>query len=283
MKKIFALTVFLLFLCSESWAAITFGNTGIIGLWVQDFNGMDDWLDSSSHPPFIGTAYGMSVYSPGQAADGTYYSEISSSYARGGTGKGFRHWTATRHNGHSAGVICSFSPNVSEVWIRAYFRWGPMSSSRSGYKKVYYMMGSGVDGHNTLLNQSYIGWIVDSRGYSHVYGNLGGWTSTFIDNQWHCVEMYLNSPSGMRRLWIDGINTINATGLRPRSPSWSAVRILVNNSINDGNTWAAYVDLDDIAIAINTYTGFVLDSGRRPMIGPSAGGSPPSAVQKTSE
>jgi hypothetical protein len=95
--------------------------------------------------------------------------------------------------------------------------------------------------------------------------------------------MYLNNPSGIIRLWIDGINTINATGPRPRSPSWSAVRILVNNSINDGNAWAAYVDLDDIAIAIDTYTGFVLDSSRRPMIGPSAGGSLPSAVQKRSE
>ena len=277
MKKSLLLIIVLvwLFMPITSNAQITFGNTGITGLWEQNFDGMGDWKDNSSRPPFTGTHYGMTIHQSGQAADGTYYSEISSSYARGGTGKGFRHWTATRHNGLSASVRCTFSPSVSEVWIRAYFRWGPMSSSHSGYKKVYYMMGSGVDGHNTLLKGSYIGWIGDS-GYSHVYGNLGGWTSTFIDNQWHCVEMYLNSPSGIRRLWIDGINTINATGPRPRSSSWSAVRILENNSINDGNAWTAYVDLDDIVITINTYNGFILDSRGRKMIGLTGAGSSPS-------
>ena len=272
MKKMLILIVLLLCLYSESWAAITFGNTGITGLWVQDFDGMGDWVDNPSQPVWTGTIYGMDYGSNrGQPANGSYYSEISSSYGK--SGKGFRQWTATTHNGFSCGLRPMFPSNLSELWLRASFRWRPMSglNASGNYKKVFYMMpvGSCVDGHDAQTNGSFLEYFIGGT-YNFSYAATGGYTTTFIDNQWHTIEIHIGGAR--RQMWVDGVNVIDVAVGPPTCP-WSGVRILENNSINDGNAWPIYIDVDDVAIAINSYTGFVVDSGGRNMIGP-AGGVP---------
>jgi hypothetical protein len=275
MKKMLILIVFLLCLYSESWAAITFGNTGRAGLWVQDFDGMGDWVDSPSQPPWTGTIYGMDFGSNrGQAANGQY-SAIGAAF--GISGKGFRQWTSTNHNGHSVGIRPSFPSSLSEFWLRASFRWQPMSglNASGNYKKVFYMMpssGNCVDGHDAQTNGSFLEYFVGGTySFSNSAGGAGGYTTTFADSQWHTIEIHVGGAR--RQMWVDGVNVID-DAVGPPTCSWSGVRILDNNSINDGNAWPIYIDVDDVAIAINSYSGFVVDSGGRRMIGPAGSGPP---------
>jgi hypothetical protein len=271
---------------SASARAITLGNTGKPGLWEENFDGIADWVDDgvskAEVPPGL-------CFSNRRAAGGTNWGGISAAYGR--SGKGFRHWC-------NGGSYCDTSatigpvhfPPTGEVWMRLYMKWSPITPAPAGgWKKIFYLRNPDGPGskladildisYNGIMTAAYgqdwskairvVGKGPDSGGT--IYADGGGWVDVWSDGQWHCLEQYINNATGTWRVWVDGRLRLEFRQVYPKN-EWSSLQFLSNGSLYTNASSMSSIDVDDLAIAEGSYTGFAKDAQGNRMIGPVAPG-----------
>lgn len=177
----------------------------------------------------------------------------------------------------------------SEFWIRFYQRYEAgfdFNQGPRGYKHAYFFA---INNDPHPVNSMYknIWWLVVLK-YPHagVQSSTKSWVSMFrtgSDGLFHSYEYHLKMDSapgakdGVYEFWVDGINVSSRSDIGYRDSSnqnndkWDHIWIPLNggywNGVVAGTQHAGYIDYDDIAIALPSYTGFCVDSASRPMIG----------------
>jgi hypothetical protein len=274
---------------SEGAPPITLGNTGKPGLWEENFDGIADWVDDGTNKPDVPPGL---CFSNRRAAGGTNWGAVGAAYGR--SGKGFRHW-------HKGGSGADFSATVgplhfgpaSEVWMRMYMKWGPITPAPTGgIKKIFYLRNTHAYGpvesrrnNASILDITYRGILTECYGRDWSAGqkvvgtgldsggtmvtDLGGWHSVWSDGTWHALEQYVDNTTGTWRVWVDGVLRMEYRQVYP-ADTWESVQFLENGNLYANATSMSYIDVDDLAIADNTYAGFAGDAQGNKMIGPVA-------------
>ena len=208
--------------------------------------------------------------------DGTNREEQITSeanHAFGGGGKGQRHWigdvptTVIYPNKNSGGLSIEFTPAQPDLWVRWYMRY------QTGFKWNY-ILEDKIIYFDVLSKQTsvIVAWegdkskILAQSAGSQTFKSSGankGWTGTMgkadSDGLWHFYEVHLkmdtNGTNGAAEMWIDGVQTISATGVNwGTHPGWTYILFGSNNRYaNNGGCRA--VDFDDIAINNTGYIG----------------------------
>lgn len=276
MKKILIILLFL-FITSPALAAITFTN----GYWSTTFN-CADWTQPDSL-----TCDGVEM------ADNSAYansegSRINSTgnYSSGGGSKGYRMYvTGNSHNEISTPLKITFPSAQTEFWVRFYYKIpsGQYLSGALTSHKIMYLYG----GQDANINWPYYDNLgIENRtiGYDYVYGSggnrsysdttYGNWnhlyggtpSTTPADGSWHCFEFYFNvgtaSNNGIFRVWVDGANVVNDTTINlggGAGGNFTGFDLPHNHNVfmlSGDNPH----DIDDIAVALSTYSGFVTNS-----------------------
>jgi len=114
--------------------------------------------------------------------------------------------------------------------------------------------------------------------WATVYG--GNPSTTNADGSWHYFEFHFDlgttTSNGKFEMWVDGVNHVSDTDLDwfaggTQTPTgWTYIYFPANHNYFTLSGCAGH-DIDDIAVAIPTYAGFVHDSGTRDMIGAYSG------------
>lgn len=259
----------ILFFQSQSFAAITFTD----GYWSTTFN-CDDWTQPNSLTCDGVEDQDASAYSNSQG------SAINSSgnYSGGGGGKGYRTYFSNTHNEMSSMPKIVFPTDVTEVWVRWYYRIpnGQYMGSIGEHKLAYLFStsaGHAIDWPAQGLDQM----LLHNVGEDRYIGNLpgGSWQDIYggatADGQWICFEIHAKlgtgSANGVFDLWVNGSNQVHLTDVDWNATRWSYINLPHNHNVfmlSGDNPH----DIDDIAVATSSYSGFTQDSGERPMIGP---------------
>jgi len=178
-----------------------------------------------------------------------------------GAGRGFRHFRSSGTNVEGGGITISF-PATSQLWVRWYarysagFQWA--NGSPTYTKDLYFHAGEAgavIAGfsngsfymHSTAGSQN----LTSSKTWSSINGGSLG------DGKFHCYEMYVkidtNGSNGISRLWVDGQQVSDRTGLNlgTRGPL-SYFTLGENQSSVVGDH---YTDFDDVAISTTGYIG----------------------------
>ncbi len=258
--------VLFLFVVSYVSAAISFTN----GYWSTSFNeGCDaewTWSSTNYHPPCY------PEYDRGGDNECNGQGEQITSAANnpsGGGGRGQRHWEGDGSNANSGGLATSLS-GLTEIWIRFYMRYQSgfaWSGNSVHYDKIIYINPAGTgqyiipEFHDNVLAITTNVAIASSTTWQDV---MGGNTA---DGQWHCYEFHMNTNDGTAQAWLDGNPIIDTTSTSLIGRTMNRIGI-GSNQDDPNNGGCYYVDFDDIAIALPSYTGFVTDSNGNPMIGP---------------
>ena len=282
MMRQIAIGLLLLF----SWAAQVYPDITLTsGYWSTAFN-CTDW----SQPNAL-SCDGINMTDASAYCNGSSASAINSSYnySGGAGGSGYRvYFEGNVHNGMSSPVRITFTTPQKAFWVRFYYHipsgqaltnivehkiiyaytdggvyananW-PMGFDTTGLQPRY-TMGSpdiyynGGVGHNGHGDSTYGSW-------DAVYG-----VSSAADGSWHCFEFQFDlgtsgSNNGIYRMWVDGVNVVNDTDLDwfnggSASPTgWSYFDIPHNHNMFTLDTCSEHY-IDDVAVAVSSYTGFV--------------------------
>jgi hypothetical protein len=204
-------------------------------------------------------------------------------YSGGNGGNGWRIRMGSSHNEMTAMPKVEFSTPQKEFWLRFYYRIpnGQSIGSIQEHKIIYAFTNSTVaadvnwpfgTGNNVQLQPRFVGSDI-------TYSNTYGWSSVYgsgnpANGTWHYFEFHFdlgtNSSNGVFQMWVDGNLAANSTTLDwfgSYSPTgWTYVYFPHNHNVWQLSGCPAH-DIDDIAVALPTYTGFVQDTGGRNMIG----------------
>lgn len=292
---ILLLFVNIFFLPSVALSDIVFQN----GFWSSTFdcdcdgnsaNGDTDWLQYSDTLICDGISKG------GDRTDcnGNYekiWSTSNMSAGRGG--KGNRWYFCPTKNSNSGSFRCIFTSYQPEFWSRIYFRYKSGTSPvGQGELKTWYLFTNGS--YNPYIDWP---WHPDS---ARIYTQWGtniiircdgcGWATLYggsnSDESWHYVETHVKlntagSNDGIFQMWIDGTLIIDNQSLAHipadgTATAFTGFGLKVNH---DYFSPAGWMDVDDIAIATPSYTGFVQDAQGNDMIGPIRNPFPPTGLR----
>lgn len=282
--KLVLLVILSLLIGSPSWAEITFTN----GYWSSTFN-------CSEQDPLLGNLTnfcdGIGTYDRYTADPGGYDSQIitSANYSSGGGGLGYRHWLGTTRNDHSTSLRITFPTPQQEIYVRWYMRWqsGFAWTAQRAHKVPYFATSAGLSFYWMIPYTEYpsssgmwdtLGWLFNGHtdDYSTLRATSGGWytaqgNSLTADGGWDCYEVYIRMGSpGTLRTWVNGV-LVHSASYDMSGTGYGDGLIhyfyISNNHDTANNASAYYEDIDDIAIALPTYTGFVKDSNGNNMIG----------------
>jgi hypothetical protein len=203
-------------------------------------------------------------------------------YSQGSGGMGYRYAVRSGSNHNGCVLSIDFGRLETHIWARWYVRY----SRRIGWKPliydkfIYFRKGSHSGGMNMSIGEEY-GRIVLAYGPGlRVRGKSGrGWKwingGSKGDGKWHLFEceacMDSNHSNGVVRFWVDGELVLenNSVDYSSHGKGWRAVFIPSNQGvakIKGGGT--AYVDIDDVKVVNENYTGFVSVGGYRQRIAP---------------
>lgn len=278
----------LLILPPNIYAAISFTN----GYWSTTFN-CAEWAQPSTL-----SCDGVEMDNDAAYA-GSQGSLITSSanHSAGAGGRGWRtYMVGNEHNGMSTPFQLTFPSAQKEVWLRFYYRIpaGQTVGSIQAHKIIY------VWGSTTFrIDYPYYGNVQMEGDVNRVYPdggdsvsnvNLGNWNALFggapnvaaADGlTWHLFEFHIKigttSSDGAFQMWVDGVNIINDVN-RNMGTGAGITSIDIPNNHNvfqlSGNNPH---DVDDVAVALPTYSGFTTNTTGfatgLSMIGPLSGGS----------
>lgn len=270
-------------------AAISFSG----GYWGTTFN-CNEWTQPSAL-----SCDGVEMDNDSAYAGGSQGSQITTdaNYSGGAGGRGWRtYMVGNEHNGMSTPFQLTFPTAQKEVWLRFYYRIpsGQTVGSIQAHKIIY------VWGSTTFrIDYPYYGNVQMEGDVNRIYPpggdsvsnvSLGNWNALYggapnsaaADGSWHLFEFHIKvgttSSDGAFQMWVDGINIINDVN-RNMGTGAGITSIDIPNNHNvfqlSGNNPH---DVDDVAVALPTYSGFVTNStgfatGLQ-MIGPVGGGSP---------
>lgn len=185
----------------------------------------------------------------------------AANYPGGGGGLGYRHYRGNGSNVNGGGLIISFSPAVTEVWVRFYMLYSlgfGFTGSGPIYTKDHYWN----QGGNYLIFgiQGNHAWGITDISSPNHNGNLswsgsqGGITG---DGLWHLYEYHvkLDNPNSILEIWIDNVRVLNATGLTLGSSPLSWFELGSNQADVTNCNPVCYTDYDDIAISTSGRIG----------------------------
>lgn len=295
MKKILYISIFIVaVIASPALSAVSFTD----GFWSSTFD-CDDWTQ-----PGALSCDGIEMADDSAYCGGSpSASSIASSFnnAAGEGGKGYRtYFLGGSHNGMSTPSRVTFSSAQKEFWLRFYYRLptGQSVGSVTTEHKIIYAFTDGaasanvnwpgggdrgsimLQPRNTMGSPDiYYGGTPDYSGHNG-HGLAGAWDVVYgsleatADDTWHYFEFYFDlgtdDSNGIFRMWIDGVNRVNDTdldwGAGGDATGWTNIDFPNNHNYFTA-TGCVGNDIDDIAVALPSYTGFITDSGGRNMIG----------------
>jgi len=198
----------------------------------------------------------------------------SSNNSNGGGGRGWKQHGAVSPNTNESDYIIVPLPDPKEVWLRWYFR-GQAGRRLSHGKSLYiHTKGSSSSHPYWRLDLSDNDWSISQCSGSDSGGGNGWADATGTngwDGKWHFVEVHIQTPgngSVNLEFWIDGKymdSTSWASGCGATAIDY--IEMYTQARASSCNYW----EIDDLAAALPTYTGFVKDAQGRKMIG--GGGS----------
>jgi len=291
----------LLILPPNIYAAISFTN----GYWSTTFN-CNEWAQPSALSCDGVEMDNDSAYAGSQGSLIT----SSANHSAGAGGRGWRtYMVGNEHNGMSTPFQLTFPSAQKEVWLRFYYRIpaGQTVGSIQAHKIIY------VWGSTTFrIDYPYYGNVQMEGDVNRVYPdggdsvsnvNLGNWNTLFggapnvaaaDGTTWHLFEFHIKigttTSNGAFQMWVDGVNIINDVN-RNMGTGSGITSIDIPNNHNvfqlSGNNPH---DVDDVAVALPTYSGFVTNTTGfatgLSMIGPitaSGDSTPPSTTISTSD
>lgn len=227
-----------------------------------------------------------------EANDYTYncegsYSQISSlaNYSLGGGEYGYRMFQGDERNIDSSAMEIRFINPQDDVWIRYYTRY-PLGQSWGGiieHKMIYAFTNDGVAINvNFPQGMSSIGLQPrGTMGSPDIYVNGWGWNNLYGadigDGSWHLYEHHFKLGSsgqndGVYQFWVDGVNRVNRIDLdfynggSANPTAWESIHLPSNHNVS---TLAGCngIDIDDVAVANENFSGFIQDISGRDMIG----------------
>jgi hypothetical protein len=303
MKKEILLIILLfslIFLVGNVSAAITFTN----GYWNTTFN-CPEWEGLVPNYNYPLNCDGISRGGDNSDSLGRYEKiTTESNYNLGGGGRGNRWFFGnqttvapwyTPKNDNSGDIVLDLPGHYPEFWIRMYMRWknGTGVAGQNSLKMIY----PGTDPGSPALyfdcpyyydsNTQDACRIVINGAVAYYAQPHTGWQSWFnsnySDESWHFFEIHLrlNDPgvsNGVVQFWVNGDLKFDKRdinygyyGINLSSGGFIAIPLHVNHDYFTPEGW---MDTDDIAVAIPSYTGFVKDNSGNNMIGPVATSGP---------
>ncbi len=213
--------------------------------------------------------------------------------ASGGSGHVYTvYYEGNARNSMSTPATLRFPAPEPEFWLRFYYRLpaGQHMASIFEHKILYAFTDTGVAadvcwpgaGDQIELQPR------NTMGSPDLYyGSDGGWADTYgslsssADGSWHVFEFHFDLGStgagdGQFEMWVDGVNHVSVTDLdwfdagNANPTGWEYVYIPHNHNVFTLAGTTAH-DIDNVAIAVPSFNGFVSDSEGRPMIGPEVG------------
>lgn len=277
--KTFLFLILIIFaLPNLSLAAINFTD----GFWSTDFDDalIGDTLDRWSYQGL----QVMNTYMCGSNYSGIYDTNTD---AKGGLGKIFRmYMEGNVRNSMSSSLYVNLPTPQKEFWLRFYYRI-PNGQTIGGileHKIIYAFTDSSVAANVNWPNST-DGMELQMRntmGGAGFESSPGGWNTVYGSGQsangtWHYFEFHFDlgisgNNNGVFEMWIDGTRRAYNTGLDffdggTASPTgWESVTLPYNHNLWMLDGCIGH-DVDEIATALPSYTGFTKDSNDRNMIG----------------
>ncbi|MEF3692437.1 MAG: hypothetical protein V3574_05285 [Candidatus Moraniibacteriota bacterium] len=268
---------FALLIPNFSQAAISFTN----GYWETSFIGCNS---GDVGPGDI--CDGLEVDDYAYNCNGSY-SQISSlaNYSLGEGDYGYRMFQGDERNIDSSAMKISFVDSQDEIWIRYYTRY-PLGQSWGGifeHKMIYAFTNDNV-AMNINFPQGMHSIGIQPRGTMgspDIYINGWGWNNLYGsdigDGSWHLYEHHFKLGSsggnnGVYQFWVDGVNRVDMNNLdffnggSANPTAWDHINLPSNHNVS---TLAGCngIDIDDIALANESFSGFTQDLSERDMIG----------------
>jgi hypothetical protein len=285
MKKALIFLVFFFVTSGNALADITFTN----GFWSTSFIGCGSDLNICT----AGCGFSVScdgnspscaddLYAPFPCGDtscsGDTPSQIlnAANNPNGEGGRGYRMYVGPGAAADQSAYPAIDFQNLSEFWLRFYIRVSS-NMSKTG-KTVFPNMTNGCQPYWVATYGSDWNVIPQNCGSSGgTCGNIGSncnWLDV-TDGNWHYIEVHyrVSGSTLMVESWFD--NTYGGsltTGVNATYFNHSKFVQSIKNETSCSCPSACTVDLDDFAMALRSYTGFVKDAGGRDRIGPLGGG-----------
>jgi hypothetical protein len=193
-----------------------------------------------------------------------------------GTGKGFRHWRGDGYNNNGGGLRIVLPAAATKMWVRFYMRYQAGFAWQNGHpggtKETYWNVGQGARAFYVGFGFGQLRFVANGHSWDSNYtwdqlnqGSVG-------DGRWHCIEYFTqvdtNGSNGLGKMWVDGVQIINATNVNWNGGPWTDFH-LGSNQETPINGHDFYTDYDDIAISTSGYIG--------PLTGGATSGGVPSA------
>lgn len=260
----------LIILPPNLYAAISFTN----GYWSTTFD-CNEWTQPSAL-----SCDGVEMDNDAAYA-GSQGSQITSSanHSSGAGGLGWRtYMVGNEHNGMSTPFQVTFPSALKEVWLRFYYRIpsGQTIGSIQAHKIIY------VWGSTTFrIDYPYYGNVQMEGDVNRIYPtggdsvsdvDLGNWNALYggapnvsaADGSWHLFEFHIKvgttTSNGAFQMWVDGVNIINDVN-RDMGTGAGITSIDIPNNHNvfqlSGNNPH---DVDDVAVALPSYSGFTTNT-----------------------
>lgn len=237
-----------------------------------------------------------------EAVDSTYTcgpggtpSQITpdANYPAGGGGAGYAiFYEGDVRNSMSTPMTVRLPAPTPELWLRFYRSW-PVGQTWGGifeHKIIYAFTDTsiaadvnfpgGEDGIHLQPRNAFVPDLAfEGVGWRTLYGG-----QLIGDGTWHAFEFHLRlgtpgSSDGAFQMWVDGANVADATGLDwfaaggVAATGWTRIDLPNNHNVST-LPGCVMSSVDDIAVAVPSFGGFVEDAEGRPMIGTLAGATP---------
>jgi hypothetical protein len=230
------------------------------------------------------------------ACDGTLSRIDAQANNPSGEGDGFRiFYKGNERNTMSTPLTLYFQEPQKEFWLKFYYRLpqGQYLSGINEHKIIYAFTDSAVAAdvnwggeyielqpRNTVGSPD-IYYSGSGTGHSAQGGPEGGWSTVYdgdtADGSWHSFEFHLSlgdpaQDNGLFQMWVDGLNYVDDNGLEfydggSQMPTgWTKIALPHNHNVWAANGCAPH-DVDDIAVALPGFTGFIADQAGRRSIG----------------
>lgn len=268
--KLLLFSLILIWSCPV-FAAISLTN----GYWSTTFN-CSDWTQPAALSCDGVESNDDSAYAGSQGSQILSAANNSS----GGGGSGYRtYYTGDEVNEMSSMMNIELPTGITEFWLRWYYRIPDgQSMDDIGEHKIAYLFdtttGHAVDWPAQGFDQAMLSNVGTDRYFDNLPG--GSWSDiygdTTADGRWICFEVHAKlgdsgQSNGVFDLWVNGVNQVHITDVNWSAERWENIEIPQNHrvfTLNGNNPH----DIDDMAVATLSYTGFVKDAGNRDMIGP---------------
>ena len=228
--------------------------------------------------------------------------ETAGNYASGGGGNGWRIRYGTTSNAMTAMPALDFTTPQSEFWLRFYYRIasGQTIGSIIEHKIIYAFTNDTVAADvNWPLGANDAQLQPRFTDSDRTYNNMG-WDYIYGAGQpangtWHYFEFHFalgssGQSNGVFQMWVDGVlvgSSVNMDwfGGGSYSPTgWTRIMFPHNHNVFQLAGCPEH-DIDDVAVAIPGYSGFIQDGEGRNMIGAYSSGdtTAPSVTITTSD